>query len=640
MNPDVEVGDPLSNSTARLSICQADIDNMGDDNPRLQVKELLRKEGNVSRRDSAVSLNSFVEDDQAKKLTEKRRRSSVQSFNTTQQQPPKREKIHKRKLKKISQPPSLLLQLDKYKNDAKKDQNNDEGDHVRFPFKNLRSLVLDVFKASPGTRLKWCSVGNGEKIPTVCVCFVPGLQLEQDAKDDMEQQKPISNLKKFDELPFIYDTFPTYIRTLSPGNKDSIHSPLQTITNVPLTKNEKKTLLDQSKTDKITIRDLLLSQRDLEEHNYPLQLSNDLWEETQPPSTPGESHIYALDCEFCKAGNIHVLTHFNGEVVFDELVQPAEEITDYVTRYSGITEELLEGVTTTISDIQQLFLEKVSSEDILVGHSLESDLHVMKIKHTKVVDTAVVFEHNRGPPSKPSLRWLADKYLGRSIQCGEDKGEGHSSIEDARACLDLVKKKIVEGKLFGKNVGEVPIFQKLTKNPNYSGDFKSLWLGYSQVKEQASLNEAMNLTKLNLKSDDEIVENFVKEIPSKKFAVVTLRDLEFNSQWGNSPEYYTGDLDYDIEKSMKRTNDRLAKMYEALPDYSLFICYSQSGDPREMFRLQTVRRNYQRLEKEGYDVTQLSSEENWPFSKKELLMEKTALARESLTFIKLKVPEN
>ena len=36
----------------------------------------------------------------------------------------------------------------------------------------------------------------------------------------------------------------------------------------------------------------------------------------------------------------------------DELVKPKEEITDYVTKYSGITEELLRDVTTTIEDIQ------------------------------------------------------------------------------------------------------------------------------------------------------------------------------------------------------------------------------------------------------------------------------------------------
>ena len=120
-----------------------------------------------------------------------------------------------------------------------------------------------------------------------------------------------------------------------------------------------------------------------------------------------------MDCEFCKAGAKQVLTRislldFEAKVVMDELVKPKEEITDYVTKYSGITEELLRDVTTTIEDIQNLFVNTVSQQDILIGHSLESDLNVMKIKHDNIVDTSIIYEHNRGPPSKPSLKSLAE----------------------------------------------------------------------------------------------------------------------------------------------------------------------------------------------------------------------------------------
>ena len=72
----------------------------------------------------------------------------------------------------------------------------------------------------------------------------------------------------------------------------------------------------------------------------------------------------------------------------------------------------------------------------------------MKIKHDNIVDTSIIYDHNRGPPSKPSLKSLAEKHLNRQIQAGEGQGLGHSSIEDAKACLDLVKLKIIEGKLF------------------------------------------------------------------------------------------------------------------------------------------------------------------------------------------------
>ena len=87
--------------------------------------------------------------------------------------------------------------------------------------------------------------------------------------------------------------------------------------------------------------------------------------------------------------------------------------------------------------------------------------------------------------------------MNRQIQAGEGQGLGHSSIEDAKACLDLVKLKIIEGKLFGVNVGEVSIFQRLSENPNYNAGgevnpssdtdgnntFKSLLVSYGQTRE-------------------------------------------------------------------------------------------------------------------------------------------------------------
>ncbi|CAX44955.1 conserved hypothetical protein [Candida dubliniensis CD36] len=697
---EIELGvdDPLSKSTARLSLCQADMEEEteGNTNPRLQVRELLQREkDSIQRRDSAVSLNSFLEEEEendqqqqqqqhlspkkksrSKKIAEKRRRSSAQSLSIVQQQPPlKREKIHKRKLKKRLQPPNIELVLDKFEEEQDKDS-----ELKRFPFRNLRSLILKVFNV-PGTNtLKWCNIENGEKIPTVCVCLVPGLQLEENStettdtglqpKDEKsKQQCAISNLKRIDQLPFIYDTFTSFIKSSSPGSKDTIFSSLQTLLHVPLTKNEKKSLLQKSKATKITIQDLLLTEQQLKAYNYPTALVDSTWKATKdlyclesttnPVSNSNErstsetrrSKIYALDCEFCKAGAKQVLTRislldFEANVIMDELVKPKEKITDYVTKYSGITEELLQDVTTTIEDIQNLFVDKVSQQDILIGHSLESDLNVMKIKHDRIVDTSIIYEHNRGPPSKPSLKWLAEKYLCRQIQTGEDQGLGHSSIEDAKACLDLVKLKIIEGKLFGANVGEVSIFQRLSENPKYnvggeadgSGKFKSLLVSYRQAREyDINPDEKYDLTKINVKNDDEAVENFVKEIHSKNFAVINLRDLEFNNKWNTPPDYYTGDLDYNQMESYKRTNQRLEQIYQSLPDHSLLICYSQSGDPREMFKLQSVRRNFQKCEKEGViDVTKLPEEESWTFTKSEKLLEQTSLARESLMFMKIK----
>jgi RNA exonuclease 1 len=64
----------------------------------------------------------------------------------------------------------------------------------------------------------------------------------------------------------------------------------------------------------------------------------------------------------------------------------------------------------------------------------------MQMCHCRVLDTVALFPHPRGPPYKSSLRYLATKYLQRSIQEGE-----HDSAVDARAAMDLALLKIEKG---------------------------------------------------------------------------------------------------------------------------------------------------------------------------------------------------
>ncbi|KAI5951628.1 hypothetical protein KGF54_004702 [Candida jiufengensis] len=640
------VDDPLSSNTARLSISQNEIE---EENPRSRVKDLLNSNDvySLERRNSAVSLNSFAEEDEShnlpsaksspkKILQQKRRRSSNQSLNTATPPIKKERKVHKKKLKKQLAIPSIEFQTIDDKEHSK-----------RFPFRNLRSLVLHIFNVPTGQKMKWCKIDHVDKIKNIVICSVNGLDVEPAITEEFKinellQKIPIENLELTDELSFIKQNFKNVIRTISPGGKDTLYQPLDSISNIPLTKNEKKLILDKSKQDKITIKDLLLNESQLQQYDYPITKVDESWSETITPIVEErESKIFALDCEFCKAGHLQVLTRisvidFEGEVVFDKLVKPEEEITDYVTKYSGITEELLKDVTTTIYDIQLLFLSTVFKNDILVGHSLESDLKVMKIVHMNIVDTAVIYEHNRGPPSKPSLRWLASNYLARDIQIGEDDGKGHSSIEDALTCLDLVKLKILEGRCFGTNINEIPIFERLfrTRTNETEKNFKSMVISY--CKNPSNSEEYVD--KHSITNDDEILE-ILNQSSDKfpNFSIIELKDLEYNLKWSLPSEFYDGKLDHDIKESHKRVNTNITKIYEILPDNTLFLVCSQSKNPSRMYSLQRIRKNFQMLEKNGIlDLETLPNEEKWDVFKNDELLNETNLARESLLFMRLK----
>jgi RNA exonuclease 1 len=127
------------------------------------------------------------------------------------------------------------------------------------------------------------------------------------------------------------------------------------------------------------------------------------------------------------------------QVVYDTFVKPDNEVVDYNTRLSGVTEANLVDTSIKLQDVQAVLLSMFSADTILIGHSLESDLLALKVIHCTVVDTAVLFPHLRGLPYKHSLQNLMDNYLRQIIQ---DNVDGHSSSEDASACMQLVIWKI------------------------------------------------------------------------------------------------------------------------------------------------------------------------------------------------------
>ncbi|KAG2466432.1 REXO1 exonuclease, partial [Polypterus senegalus] len=129
------------------------------------------------------------------------------------------------------------------------------------------------------------------------------------------------------------------------------------------------------------------------------------------------------------------------QVVYDTFVKTDNEVLDYNTRFSGVTEEDLKQASSTIRDVQAVLLNLFSAETILIGHSFENDLFALKLLHSTVVDTSIVFPHRLGLPNKRALRTLMAEYLRRIIQ--ENVG-GHDSSEDATACMELMLWKVKE----------------------------------------------------------------------------------------------------------------------------------------------------------------------------------------------------
>ena len=95
--------------------------------------------------------------------------------------------------------------------------------------------------------------------------------------------------------------------------------------------------------------------------------------------------VFALDCEMCYTTRGIELTRVtvvneDGNSIYETFVKPDNKILDYNTKFSGVIEKDLENVTTSIRDVQAVLLSMFSSDTILCGHSLESDLRALKVK--------------------------------------------------------------------------------------------------------------------------------------------------------------------------------------------------------------------------------------------------------------------
>lgn len=78
---------------------------------------------------------------------------------------------------------------------------------------------------------------------------------------------------------------------------------------------------------------------------------------------------------------------------YDRLVLHPRYAKDYNTRFSGIIQQTMDGVTTSLREVQLDLIKIISMRDNIVGHSLQHDPQALHLVHLKVVDTYIVLPH-------------------------------------------------------------------------------------------------------------------------------------------------------------------------------------------------------------------------------------------------------
>lgn len=562
---------------------------------------------------------------------------------------------------------------------------------------NLRDLVTYIFADGPAPQ--WVGITHRPAFRKIVAVMVPGLEeamFKQSVDFETYNEAPRKEenhvvtspddyypraLKK-ESLPEALepfaDMFPHLWPVRAPGDEKhgKMHSPMAAFLTAPTPKdkNGKKGIKPAAEphgwsNERTRITEFLATVDELTDNGYlvhPSLLEGQRKEqfvlpegwvvtkvdkledgevpeaEIQKGSITAGREVLALDCEMCMTGESEFsltrisIVNWSGDVVLDELVKPDKPIIDYVTRFSGITEEMLAPVTTTLRDIQQKLLELLTPRTILLGHSLESDTKALQISHPFIVDTSIIYPHPRGPPLKSSLKWLAQKYLSREIQKGG--ANGHNSIEDAKTCLDLAKQKCEKGKAWGTSDAQGEnLFRRLARaGTAYKAQGGDAALGGLEVGKTSAAVDWGDPSKgagagathqLGCKTDEDVTKNVIRSVQGDAdgleirgggvdFVWARMRELEALQGWwnknrventssdGGPPQEQTGAAVEDasaseagsspLEKALFRLTERLTRIYASLPPCTAFIVYSGSGDPREMARLQQMQSQWKK----------------------------------------------
>ncbi|KAN0141760.1 hypothetical protein V8E53_000222 [Lactarius tabidus] len=489
-------------------------------------------------------------------------------------------------------------------------------------------------------------------------------------------------------VPFITRTFSHACPTRAPGDATHMHSVLNTFFQTPVSGEEKKRRIQERVSAELTQKksptQYLLTVEQMVENDYPVPAylvdvfqKSEGWIETPQVSADAEGPptVYAVDCEMCMTTDGKALTHVcvinfdTGKVVYDQPVKPPSPITDYLTRFSGITAAALDPVTTTLVDVQAHLRTLITPSTILLGHSFESDLNALKLSHARCIDTTLIFHHPRGRPLKPGLACVI-----------QDRGPGgHNPEEDARACMDLLKAKIKNGPGYGEFRADFePILARIARSHSRNrgsngGRTRTAIVDHGNPGAWHGASATAPATTVACANDAEVLDGLVGALDSHEFIFGRLMGLADALGWitpkadnvvvgekaenqnlaGEKADTKTETSEVPLPPpddnngntlftAVTNLKDHLTTLHAALPPRTALLLFSGHSDPRSMSTLAARRAEYQASQQGNQSGSAAAAAEieggtvRWSTADDRALEEAVVRARMGLLFVGVK----
>lgn len=545
---------------------------------------------------------------------------------------------------------------------------------------DIRDLILHIIADAPPPN--WVKIEHSRSIQQVVALLIPGilpsslsippLPTSATANPNIPLSIPLSS-DSHTPFSFIASTFSHACPTRAPGDQTRMYSVLSSFFQGPVSGEEKRKRIEARLTsERIAEKDpslYVLTLEQMIENDYPIpSYMADIfekppgWLETPEPEResllvlPAQKQrpkVYAIDCEMCMTEDgkeltrVCIIEYESGIVVYDRLVKPLKPVTDYLTRWSGITETQLSTATTTLSQVQAHLLPILSPPggqvSILVGHSLESDLKALRICHPLCIDTALIYHHPRGRPLKPGLAWLTKKWCHREIQTRGDGG--HDPEEDARACVDLLRLKVQNGAGFGEFKADYESIFERVKRASGRGGPGSVRSAVVDHGNPTVMHGAKANTVVGCASDEEVLEGLSQTVSAHEFTFGRFMGLADVLGWITPKS--TTDVPAPLPPPTEPTpeallaaqtklNAHLTSLYAALPPRTALIIFTGHSDPRRMATLNVRKSTFESAIRGGKKAEDMDKSEWWTSADGRELEEEVEHAKRGLLFLGIK----
>lgn len=201
---------------------------------------------------------------------------------------------------------------------------------------------------------------------------------------------------------------------------------------------------------------------------------------SSPCSWQKPGKCVAIDCEMVgtgPGGRISELARcsivdYRGDVVYDKYIKPELPVTDYRTRWSGITRHHMKKAIPFKTAQKEIL--NILKDKRVIGHALNNDFKALRYYHPKeqTRDTSKIhlLSHMAGLSHTPSLKSLAWCLLQKPIQVSK---KGHSSVEDAQTCMELyklVEDQLEQDLLSDSHTVSIPEEDRALRNNHYMDD--------------------------------------------------------------------------------------------------------------------------------------------------------------------------